>query len=208
MQRLQILFRLIILCGCYPLLAACANQGTVAAFQSRSGEIALRQYPRSGYFVAIGPHEVLPLGGYTAAYIKSIWETPSASLVVIAGRRADCPLSYSLVVAKADGSSITPIGDCGETYTFAQDGSMFVIRQTQALDQRVWIFENGALHGPMLVALHRARRRSHTEGTNPGRKVDNPILPPPISAPVGNEVIPQPVGSSGPTFPEANASHH
>ena len=97
-RRLRISFRVLILCGAAALLLACARQDTVATFQTRTGAIALRLNQKGGYFVEITPHTVLPLEGYTAAHIESIWEPPSARLVVIAGRRSDCPLRYSLVV--------------------------------------------------------------------------------------------------------------
>jgi len=204
MQRLRLSFRVLVPCGAAALLLACTHQDTVATFQTRTGAIALRVNQKGGYFVEIAPHTVLPLEGYTAAHIESIWESPSARLVVIAGSRSDCPLGYSLVVMKADGASITPIGDCGEAYNFSLVGSTFVIRQTDARDRRVWIFEDGALHGPILVTNRVPQRRSHAAPANPANSAENPLLPPQISAPVGNEVIPPPVSPSGPKSPASN----
>jgi len=204
MQRLRPLFRVLIPWAAAALLLGCTHQDTVATFQTRTGAIALRVNQKGGYFVEIAPHTVLPLEGYTAAHIESIWESPSARLVVIAGSRSDCPLGYSLVVMKADGASVTPIGDCGETYNFTLGGSTFVIRQTDARDRRVWIFEDGALHGPMLVTNRVPQRRPHAASANPADSAENPLLPPQISAPVGNEVIPPPVGRSGPKSPASN----
>lgn len=205
MQRLRILFRALILCCAPSLLLACAHQDTVASFQTQTGAIALRLNQKGDYFVEITPHTVLPLEGYTAAHFESIWEAPSATLVVIAGRHSDCPLRYSLVVTKADDTSITPIGDCGDTYNFTLGGGTFVIRQAGARNQRVWIFENGALHGPMPVTSHMPQRRPHAAPANPPNSAANPLLPPQISAPVGNEVIPPPVSRSGPNPPASNA---
>jgi len=204
MQRLRLSVRVLILCGAAALLLACTHQDTVATFQTRTGAIALRVNQKGGYFVEIAPHTVLPLEGYTAAHIESIWESPSARLVVIAGSRSDCPLGYSLVVMKADGASITPIGDCGEAYNFTLGGSTFVIRQTDARDRRVWIFEDGALHGPMLVTNRVPQRRTHATSANPANSAENPLLPPQISVPVGNEVIPPPVSRSGAKSPASN----
>jgi len=204
MQRLRLLFRVPILCWAAALLLGCTHQETVATFQTGTGAIALRLNQKGGYFVEIAPHTVLPLEGYTAAHIESIWESPSARLVVIAGRRSDCPLRYSLVVMKADGASITPIGDCGEAYNFTLGDGIFVIRQTDARDRRVWVFENGALHGPMLVTNRAPEHRPHAAPANPPNSAANPLLPPQISAPVGNEVIPPPVSRSGPKFPASN----
>jgi hypothetical protein len=205
MRRLRISFRVLILCGAAASLVACAQQDTVATFQTRTGAIALRLNQKGDYFAEITPHTVLPLEGYTSAHIESIWEAPSATLVVIAGGHSDCPLRYSLVVMKADGASITPIGDCGDTYNFTLGSSTFVIRQTGARDQRVWIFENGALQGPMLVTNRLQQRRPHAAPENPPNSAANPLLLPQISAPVGNEVIPPPVSSSGPKSPASNA---
>lgn len=183
------------------LLSACAHQDLVAAFRTQTGAIALRLQEKGGYFVEIGPHTELPLEGYATAQLESIWMAPSATLVVISGRTTDCPLRYSLVVAKVDGASITPIGDCGETYNFAQDGRIFVIRQVDAPEQRVWIFENGSLRGPMLVKAHIARHPLRAAPANPPNNAGNPMLPPQISVPVGNEVIPPPVNEPGPNVP-------
>jgi hypothetical protein len=206
MRCLLTLFRVLILCGAAALLLACAHQDTVASFQTQTGAIALRLSQTGGYFVEISPHTVLPLEGYTAAHIESIWEAPSARLVVIAGRRSDCPMSYSLVVMKTDGASVTPIGDCGDTYHFTLGGGAFVIRLAGTGDQRVWIFENGALRGPIPVTTRVLRRRPHATLANPASGADNPMLLPQISAPVGNEVIPPAVSHSGSKSPGSNAT--
>jgi len=191
------------LCCASAMLAACTNQGTVAAFLTGSQTIALQQERNgSGYYVSVSPKTKLPLDGYISATIASIWDTPSARLIVVTGASADCPHRYALIMATTSDASLQPIGECGEAYSFAQEGDEFAIRQSDARNGKSWIFKDGVLRGPIVqrspVRKAKARSASTAEGST------NPMAPPSVSLPVGDEVIPSPVGRPGRTETKTN----
>jgi hypothetical protein len=185
--------------GIAALLAACAAPPSIATFQTQDGTISLLQATNGGvYSMSLGPHTTLPLDGYASARIDSIWNMPRQRLVVITGASTDCRLRTTLVIAEGDAGSLHAIGDCGESYAFAQEGNTIAIRQIGVRNPKIWAFRDGALNGPTIQVAARPSRPA-PEPTSP-RTSEGAIeatSPPVVSAPVGDEVIPAPVGSAG-----------
>src|SRR3954452_21610403 len=93
--------------GCIAaVLSACASPRSIATFQAESGRISLQQSAHGeSYSVSVGPHTSLPLEGYTAAHIDSIWDMSSARFILIRGAGADCQRRYTLVMATGDAAN-------------------------------------------------------------------------------------------------------
>jgi hypothetical protein len=181
------------------VLTACATPRTLATFQTGDGTISLQQSAHGdNYSISIGPHPSLPLDGYASAHIESIWDMSSARLIVVSGASTDCRLRYTLVIAAGDTASLHSIGDCGDTYSFARDGNALDIRQTGVPSPKLWTFKDGALDGPTIQVARPSRPASRPTSSRPGENSSDATSPPAVSAPVGDEVIPSPVGSSVP----------
>jgi hypothetical protein len=190
--------------GCVGVvLAACAAPNTIATFQTQDGTISLRHSIDGGiYSVTIGPHTTLPLDGYTAAHIDSIWNLPRERLVLITGAGTDCRLRYALVVAQGDTGSLHSVGECGDTYGFMQDGSTITIRQTGVRNPKIWTFKDDLLSGPTTQIVRPSRPAPEPTSSRAAEDARDATSPPAVSAPIGDEVIPSPVGGSGPLRPE------
>jgi hypothetical protein len=185
-------------------LTACSAPHTIATFRTGDATVSLVQSSRTGsYAVSVGPHSPLPLGGYTSARVDSIWNMADTRLVVISGADTGCKLRYALVVAASNTASLYSIGDCGETYSFARQGGALAIRQTDVRNPKVWTFSEGALEGPT-VQVGRPSAPTRAALTHLGESASEATSLPAVSAPVGDEVIPSPVGSTGSTGRPAN----
>jgi len=186
--------------GCVAAAAsACAPLNTpMATFQSQDGTISLQQATNGGaYSVSIGPRTVLPLEGYTTAHIDSIWNWPGQRLVVITGAGADCRQRYTLVIADHDAGSLHAIGECGDSLGFTQDGGTLSIKQVGVRNPKIWVFRDGALNGPIIQTASRPSRAAPEPAPRSAEAASDAIAPPVVSAPVGDEVIPSPVGRPG-----------
>jgi hypothetical protein len=186
--------------GALLLLAGCAVPRTLASFQTPEGTIALQQSVEGGHYsVAVGPRTSLPLDGYASAQIDSVWNLPPDRLVVITGAGADCGLRYTLVTAHGDTASLHDIGDCGDSYGFTRDGDTVAVRQTGVSTPKIWTFRDGALNGPTVLVASRPARTTTAPPPplRPAEAGGDAISPPTVSAPVGDEVIPSPVGGAG-----------
>jgi hypothetical protein len=187
------------------ILAACATPRTLATFQTQDGTISLQQsIDGSTYSLVIGRRTSLPLDGYTSAHIDSIWNMPRDRLIVVTGAGKDCGLRYTLVIAQSDTGSLHAIGECGDTYVFTQDGAAVTIRQIGVRNPSIWTFRDGVLNGPTTAIAARPSRSSPSATSSRAAEGANAdaTSPPAVSAPVGDEVIPPPVGGSGPSRPE------
>jgi hypothetical protein len=186
-------------------LAACSAPHTIATFQTGDTTIALVQSTQDGgYAVSVGPHTSLPLGGYTSARVDSIWNMATTRLVAIIGADAGCKLRYTLVVAASDTASIRSIGDCGEAYSFARLGNALAIRQTDVRNPKVWTFVEGTREGLTVQIARPLAPSPRAALTHLGESASGATSLPPVSAPVGDEVIPSPVGGSRPTGNPSN----
>jgi hypothetical protein len=171
----------------------------VATFQTQDGTISLQQSMAAGtYSVTLGPRMSLPLDGFTSAHIDSIWNMPRDRLVVITGAGKDCGLRTMLVTAQSGAGSLHPIGDCGDSYGFTQDGDVVAIRQTGVRNPKIWTFRDGALNGPTTLVAARPSKPPPDPASSRATEVTSGVRSPPaVSAPVGDEVIPLPVDGSG-----------
>jgi hypothetical protein len=171
----------------------------MATFQTQDGTISLLQSANGGtYSVTVGPRTSLPLDGYTSAQIDSIWNMPHGRLVVITGAGTDCRLRYTLVLAQSDTGSLRSVGECGETYGVAQDGSTIAIRQTGVRNPKIWTFRDGVVSGPTTQVAARPSKPPPDPTLSRAAEVARDArAAPAVSAPVGDEVIPAPVGSAG-----------
>jgi hypothetical protein len=198
----------VVLCCVTALMAACARQEPIATLQTKTGTISLLHLRDGGGFVVnVSPHTVLPLSSYTSARIESTWDTASGRLIVIAGAGKNCPERHSLVVVTAAAAKIVPMGECGGTYNFLQGGETITIRQSNAREVKLWIFTHGSLHGPTLEHAHTVPSR-HVAQARPVDNANSPTMPPPISTPVGDEVIPPPVTGASLSGTEPHDAPH
>jgi hypothetical protein len=188
------------------VLAGCASTQTVATFQTEDATISLQQSTRDGsYSVSVAPHTSLPLDGYTSAHIDSIWSMSGSRVIVIGGAGTDCPLRYTLVIAASDTASRHSIGDCGDNYSFARNGNTLAIRQTGVRDPKLWTVNDGILDGPTIQVARPSGPQRRAVPARPGENVTDATSVPAVSAPVGDEVIPSPVGGSGSDDSRPNA---
>ena len=195
--------------GCIAvLLAACAAPHTLATFQTDKETISLeRSTEGDKYSVTVGPGTSLPLDNYTSAHIDSIWNVANAHLVVISGTSVDCRMRYALIIATTDAANLHSIGECGDAYSFAQDGDALAIRQTGVQNPMIWTFRDGVLEGPTVEIAHKSRHHRHTALSHliePASDTPSPPEPPAVSPPVGDEVIPRPVGRSAASGSQKN----
>lgn len=186
-----------VLCCLLSAVAACSAPNTITTFRTSDVTISLEQSSRTGsYAVSVGPHTSLPLEGYTSARVDSIWNMADTRLILIRGAGTGCNLRYTLVVAASDKTSLNSIGDCGETYSFARRDNALAIRQTDVRNPKVWTFSEDALKGPT-VQIARPSAPTRAAATHRGEGEATSL--PAVSVPVGDEVIPSPVSSSGST---------
>jgi hypothetical protein len=192
--------------GCIAVvLTACTVPRTIATFQTTDGTISLQETRNDSYSVRVDPGTSLPLDRYTSARIESVWNLSGARLIVIGGASSDCQQRYTLVIAATDTASLHSIGDCGDTYSFALHDSTLTIRQTGVRDPKLWTFKDGMLDGPTVQIARPSRPPARATTARPGENDSDATSLPPVSAPVGDEVIPSPVGGSGSGVGQPNA---
>jgi hypothetical protein len=193
LQLLAAIFAL----GFAVMLSACTPVQPVATFQTGGTVVSLvRSKKGDSYFIDVGTSMLLPLEGYTSARVESIWNMSQTTLAIISGGSGDCRLRYTAVVAFRQTARIYSIGDCGGAYNLAQDGDAISIRQTGIHNDRVWILRNGVLEGPIAQTAPSKRRRNSSPR---GVEAAPQLVVPPVSKPVGAEVIPSPAAAPGPS---------
>ena len=103
----------------------------------------------------------------------------------------ECPLFYTLVSVSEGQASKTRLGACGASYTFELSDNRLIARSGGGRNFATWIFQNGSLAGPFMpppsLPKHRVPLRR-------GEVSYMLTTPPTVSKPVGDEVIPSPVG--------------
>jgi len=192
--------------GCLVIgLGGCATDRTIARFQTGNQTISLEQSSKlAGYSVRIGASDPLPLAGYTTAHIGSIWDLSRTRVAVITGATRGCTLRYTLLVLAGDKASLHPIGVCGETYSLTQEGQSLVIREDAPRARKVWTFHDGVLEGPLVLQIRKEKPPQARAAEEPTGTASDVLSPPPVSPPVGDEVIPSPVGGSGSAVSKRN----
>jgi hypothetical protein len=198
--------RLILGCA-FLLLSDCSGPRTVATFQTEKETISIEQTVATGshnlYSVRVGPH-LLPLEGYTSIHIDSIWNQSPTGLVVISGATDACALRTTLVLVTKTDASTHVIGDCGEVYHLAQNDDGITVRQDEVHSPKIWTLKDGVLDGPVVQQDRRVKAAPVRTVTHPGEEAAGALAPPPVSHPVGDDVIPSPIGHPG----SANSQHN
>ena len=192
-----------VLIGCLVIgLGGCATDRTIARFQTGNQMISLEQSSKlDGFSVRVGAGDPMPLAGYTTAHIGSIWDLSRTRVAVITGATRACALRYTLLVLAGDKASLHPIGVCGETYSLMQEGQSLVIREDAPHARKVWTFRDGVLEGPLMLQI---RKEKPSQARAAAGNAPDVLSPPPVSPPVGDEVIPSPVGGSGSAVSKRN----
>jgi hypothetical protein len=108
-----------------------------------------------------------------------------------------------VLVRKTDASSHV-IGDCGEVYHIAQNDDGITIRQNDVHAPKIWTLKAGVLNGPVIQQARKAKAAPVRAVTRPGEEAAGALAPPPVSLPVGDDVIPSPIGHRG----LANSQHN
>jgi hypothetical protein len=172
------------------VVTACTGPRVVSRFDTRSTTIELQELPgNKGYSLQVEKASV-PLPSYRTINVDGAWQIQNHSLILIRGSTVECPLSYLLVSASGGQASTTRLGACGTPYTFELSDNRLVARSGSGRNPVTWIFQNGSLTGPFSATPSSPKRRpSLRHGAGHG----SPALPP-VSKPVGDEVIPPTVG--------------
>lgn len=202
------------------MLAGCAMPDTKGLIQMPGSRIAVRQLPdAAGYEVVVGETTKLPLPGQLDAHIDGMWTVGASRLVVIDGPQKGeaagkpCAARPLLLVARENQASVRALGKCEDRFAYGWTGDQWTARQVHARDPMVWSFRDGVLSGPVAQSLLNRRGRAAAptperatevpavepvarEGASPGPAEGgrDPAVPPPVSRPVGEDVIPPPVG--------------
>lgn len=190
--------------GALALLAGCAVPEVKGLVHMPGTRIAVQALPEGGgHEVVVGESLRLALAEHRAARIEGVWAVGAHRLAVIDGATAACPARPYLVVAREAEGSLRPLGRCGDKFAFNWSAEQFTARQVNARDPMVWSFRDGVLSGPVAQSVLNRRgrpavpERPAEAGEPNGREVTpqrDPIAVPPISRPVGEDVIPPPVG--------------
>lgn len=192
--RLIVGFAFLLMCGC-------SGPRTVATFETGGRTISIEQTAGAGshnlYAVRVGPQTLLPLEGYTSVHIDSIWNQSSTALVVISGATDACSFRTTLVLVTGTDASTHAIGDCGDVYHLVQNDDGIIIRQNDVHAPKIWTLKDGVLDGPIVLQARKVKAAPVRTGARPGEEAAGALAPPPVSSPVGDDVIPSPIGHSG-----------
>jgi hypothetical protein len=191
----------VIVGGVFLLLTACGGPNVVATFQAEGNVISIEQVSAAGshntYAVRVGSHPVLPLEGYTSVHVDSIWNQSATSLVMLSGATDACPSRYTVVLATKTDASAHVIGDCGEIYRLAENDDGLTIRQDDAHAPKIWTLKDGVLDGPIIQQARKVKAAPARTAVHSGEEAAGALAPPPVSQPVGDDVIPSPIGQPG-----------
>lgn len=181
------------------LLSACAKPTPSAG--TRFGNVEFIRAPDGSYVVRYGG-EARTLYGFADAQVVGYWTMRDGSVLAIQGVTPDCPdRAYELVVVRADGISERRIDSCRATYRFAEVQDALVA--TATVGGRHWVYQHGRLSGPERESGPRGGGRA-APGSPADVAQDSPVAaspgsfapvaaalkPPPVSVPVGDNVIP------------------
>jgi hypothetical protein len=182
------------------LLCACSGPYLIAAYQTPDASVRVQQAPDNKEISVIANGKPVALPGYTAARVVGIWDTDSSSLFLIAGAKPGCPVSYELLAVDKTRSVLSPVGHCGEHYAITALPDKLVVKAIDkgAADQ--WLFRDGTVVEVAGEPPPRRPRRKLARGERPdanaaSAQVSDSLVPPTISEPVGDNVIPQRIGA-------------
>ncbi len=206
------------------LLAGCSNVAVKDSLQLSGPRIAVLQTTNErgepgDIAIQVGQAAPIPLPGHNSARIEAAWVVGDHRLALITGSGKECPRQETLLVAQGTAAQLRPLGRCLERFMFTLAGEQWTARLISSRppnprDPPNWVFQNGSLSGgpPQLPGPRRGRttqpdRPGETDrapdaerGTDTGTDAAHPAMPadpaqtPPISRPVGDDVVPPPVG--------------
>ena len=171
--------------------------------------------------IQVGRAMPLPLRGHISARIEAVWVVGNHRLALISGATADCPHQETLLIAQEETGQLRPLGKCEDRYAATLAGEswsarLITGRLTMPRDPTAWIFQNGSISGGAQPTLGTRRRPSQAERPSEAERGPDaerePHLaapetsaspqaapaapaPPPISRPVGDDVVPPPIGA-------------
>jgi hypothetical protein len=161
-----------------------------------SSPIVLQQAPESGAFsLQIGDSKNIPLPDVKSARIEGAWAIGQHRLVLITTTTKECADTETLLSVTGENTVLKPLGKCEEHFTITSGADQLTARQDNARDPAIWTFLHGSLNGPVPLSVLNARR---ARGASPAAGADratNPTVPPAVSRPVGDDVVPAPVGA-------------
>lgn len=200
------------LAGVAFLLAGCATPEVKDIVQLGAPHIELLLAPRESFALRVGKAPALPMTDYTSVRVEGAWVVGAHRLVLLQGATKQCRQLQTLVTVTEDTTaaqpaSARPLGGCEERFTITWTGEQLTARQIGARDPALWSFRNGTLNGPVPLSTLIGRRGrgatalgagSSNSGSGPmidaPDMVPPPPIVPPVSRPVGEDVIPPPVG--------------
>jgi hypothetical protein len=164
--------------------------------------------------IQLGDTPPLPLRGYAAARIEAAWIVGNHRLILLAGSTRECPRQETLLVAQGDRGQLRPLGNCQDRFAYNIADGQWSARQLNVRDPANFTFKDGNLTGPVLQSAMNVRRGRPTQPDRPAEPAlpaeagvqpadaqrdspvpRNPVETPPVSRPVGDDVVPPPVGA-------------
>jgi hypothetical protein len=161
-----------------------------------------------------------PIPDLRNAEIDLVWSAGKSDFIVMHGATAECPKASSLAIIAQGSVSFHALGPCGSDFVMTEHGdSLFIRRIPPDGYSSTVAYRDGDLDGPYPVVARREtraasravtpRRAESAQETRPESEADvSRLLPeatpdvPAVSARVGEDVVPAPVGA-GPLPPGA-----
>jgi hypothetical protein len=151
-----------------------------------------------------------PIPGLTSAQIDVVWSAVKSDFVVLHGASADCPQSTWLATIADGYASLHALGSCHDRLTLTEDGDKLLIRQVPPQGGPIVVaYRDGDSIAHVLPPDATPRRRGVAtsrvkpmQDRQPVGEADtlattdqpSPTVPA-VSAPVGEDVLPAPVGA-------------
>jgi len=184
------------------LLAGCSIQEKGDVVSMAPDHLALLRTADAGgtptsYAVQAGTSSPLPLPDHVAARITGAWALGTHRLAVITGATKECQYLETLVVIEGRKAQLRQLGKCQDRFAFWNTANQWTARQSNTRDPVLWSFLHGNLSGPTLLSAT-ASRSGRPDGASRATEtgsMPNAISPPTVSSPVGDDVVPPPVGA-------------
>jgi hypothetical protein len=179
--------------------AGCADSDVKGRIDMGATRLILEQTggPEGPWQVRTDAGAALVLQGARAARIEAAWSVGSHRAALLDIAESGCPARQTLLMTTEGGLQARPLGACGDRFVFTWNGRQLDGRQSGARDPLVLSFRDGALSGPVTQSSLTLRRsRAAASGARQPDLPPETVMLPPISRPVGEDVIPAPVGVS------------
>ena len=177
-------------------LTSCATPEVKGVIQMSSSRIVLQQAPDDGaYSVQIGESKNIPLPDVKSARIEGAWAIGQHRLVLITTTTKECARAETVLSVTDENAVLKPLGKCEERFTITSGADQLTARQNNARDPAIWTFLHGNLNGPVSLSVLNARRPRGSSPAAGAERAADPTVPPAVSRPVGDDVVPAPVGA-------------